>query len=123
MNNYKMRKFIKFLGFVVIMAIIAGGVVTLLWNALLPGILGVGKITILQGFGLLVLSRILFGGFPRKRWDGGHGRHRQWRSKMREKWENMSPEEREKFKERFPWKHRNAWKEENKPVQESDPES
>ena len=48
-----------------------GSVVMLLWNSLLPAILGVSTITFWQAIGLLILSKILFGGFS-----GGHGHHR-----------------------------------------------
>lgn len=47
---------------------VAGGMVMLLWNWLLPPLFGVRSITLLQGFGLLVLCRVLFGG-----WSGGGG--------------------------------------------------
>ncbi|HYF32030.1 MAG TPA: hypothetical protein VD993_12995 [Chitinophagaceae bacterium] len=67
-------------------------VVMWLWNAILPGLLNVGTLTIWQAMGLLVLSKILFSGF------GGGGKKR-WRDNMpREHWANMSAEEREKFK-------------------------
>ncbi len=79
-------------------AIIAVGVVSFLvmslWNALLPGIFMVKTITFWQALGLLVLSKLLFGGF---RPPGGGGRH--WRRRMAERWEQMTPEEREKFKQ------------------------
>lgn len=68
-------------------------VVMSLWNALLPGIFSVRAISIWQALGLLVLSKILFGGF---RPYGGGGRH--WRKRMMERWEQMTPEERDKFK-------------------------
>jgi hypothetical protein len=41
-------------------ALLAGGVVTYLWNAILPEALGVRPLTFLQGVGLLILSRLLF---------------------------------------------------------------
>ena len=78
-----------------------GAVVMGLWNAILPAVLGVKAITFLQALGILLLSKILFGGFGGKRW-GGHGQ--EWRQKMKEKWTNMTPEEREKFKAE--WKNR-----------------
>jgi hypothetical protein len=49
---------------------IGGEVVMRLWNWLLPPIFGVRQITVWQGVGMLVLCRILFGGF------GYHGRSR-----------------------------------------------
>src|SRR5947207_8922311 len=70
-----------------------GGVVMLLWNAVLPPATGWHTITYGQALGLLVLCKILFGGFrgPAGRW---HSRRR-----MFERWEQMTPEEREKFRE------------------------
>ena len=71
-----------------------GFVVKGLWNALVPSIFGWHTITFWQGVGLLVLSKILFGGGFRGRGGmGGMG----WRRRMGERWEKMSPEEREQF--------------------------
>jgi Ca2+/H+ antiporter, TMEM165/GDT1 family len=69
-------------------------VVMLLWNWLVPQIFGWRHITYWQALGLLVLSKILFGGFRGGR--QGHGG--KWPRKMRERWEQMTPEEREKFR-------------------------
>ena len=65
---------------------VTGGIVMLLWNWLLPALFGLPQLTLLQGFGLLVLCRILFGGF------GGGGGHRS---------KDMSPEDRERFRQRM----------------------
>lgn len=65
--------------------------VMLLWNALLPDIFGVKSIGFLQALGLLILSKILFGGFGGRGMFGRHGRA------LRERWMMMSPEEREAF--------------------------
>ncbi len=52
----------------------------LLWNALIPGIFGLKLIGYWQALGLLVLARILFGGFKRPRPFYGWPRHpRDWR--------------------------------------------
>jgi hypothetical protein len=40
-----------------------GQIVMLLWNWLLPPLFGFPQVTVWQGLGLLVLSRLLFGGF------------------------------------------------------------
>jgi hypothetical protein len=79
-----------------------GLLVMSLWNALLPEILGVKAITFIQALGILLLSKILFGGFGGKGYRGGRGY--EWRKKMKEKWNTMTPEEREQFKSE--WKHR-----------------
>jgi len=73
---------------------LGGEVVKLLWNWLLPGIFGWHEISFWQALGLLALCRILFGGFG-----GGHGSRSGMRRRMRDRWENMSPEEREKFRQ------------------------
>lgn len=78
-------------------------IVMLLWNAILPEVLGVKIITFWQALGILALSKILFSGFGGWHHKREHFKHR-WRERMREKWENMSPEERQKFKAE--WKNR-----------------
>lgn len=69
---------------------VLGWVVMMLWNWVIPAIfVGARSINFAHALGLLVLSRILIGGFR------GHGRRcgsRHWR-----KWEAMTPEERERF--------------------------
>ena len=81
---------------VVIMAIVAvavfGFLVMSLWNWLAPDVLGARTITFWQALGLLVLSKILFGGFR-----GGPGYGGHWKGRMRDRWEQMTPEEREKI--------------------------
>lgn len=72
-----------------------------LWNAILPAVLGVRTITFIQALGILVLSKILFGGF-RGGWRGGPSYG--WRQKMKDKWEAMTPEQRDQFKAE--WKNR-----------------
>lgn len=84
------RKF-KILAMVVVAIIVFTTLVMLLWNALLPDILGVKSISFFQALGILILSKILFGGF------GGHGLFGRHRREMRERWMSMSPEEREAF--------------------------
>lgn len=71
-----------------------GLVVMTLWNGLLPPLFGFKTIHFWQALGLLVLSRILVGGFPR-----GHGHGFRHRQRMIQRWESMTPEEREKFKQ------------------------
>lgn len=95
------------LGLVAIAAL--GGVVMALWNAVIPGLLtGAQPIDYLHALGLLLLCRILFGGFRgyggwRGGWHGhrfGHrfdhrfGRH----GRCGPDWHAMTPEEREQFR-------------------------
>ena len=74
---------------------IGGLVVRELWNWLLPTLFGWPRVTFWQALGLLALCRILFGGLGRH---GGGGRSR-WRRRMAERWEKMTPEERERFRQ------------------------
>ena len=69
-------------------------VVMELWNALLPGLFGWQPISYVQAMGILVLSRILFGGFR-----GGGGPAWRWRRRMLERWHRMTPEERQTFRQ------------------------
>ena len=73
---------------------IGGEVVKQLWNWLLPPLFGWRQVTFWQALGILALCRILFGGF-------GHGRsyRSNIRRRMSERWENMSPEERERLRQ------------------------
>jgi hypothetical protein len=70
-----------------------GSAVWQLWNWLMPAIFGLGVITFGQAVGLLALAWLLFGS-----WRGfaGHGGH--WKHRMRERWERMTPEQREQFR-------------------------
>ncbi len=78
-------------------------IVMRLWNGILPDVLGVKIISFWQAMGILVLSKILFSGFG-----GFHHKKEQFknrfRQKMLDKWEHMTPEEKQKFKDE--WKNR-----------------
>ncbi len=78
----------------VIAVVVFGVVVMALWNWLMPALFGWRLITFWQALGLVVLSKILFGGFHAH---GGGRTH--WRRRMRERWEQMTPEEQEKFRQ------------------------
>lgn len=73
---------------------VAGGIVMQLWNWLLPPLFGWPPISLLQGFGLLALCRILFGGF------GGGGGHNQSKTITRADRERFRQRMRERFCER-----------------------
>ena len=83
----------------VLFIVLGGEIVMRLWNWLLPPLFGWKLIGFWQGLGLLALCRILFGG-----WGG----HRSGRSRMRDKmgnfkerYGNMTPEERERLRQRM----------------------
>jgi hypothetical protein len=79
----------------VVLIVVAGfgEAVLQLWNWLMPGIFGLPVLTFWQAVGLLALSWILFGG-----WRGFPGRGAHWRHRMRERWQHMTPEQREEFR-------------------------
>jgi hypothetical protein len=72
---------------------IGGQAVRLLWNWLMPALFGWPEVTFWQALGLLALCRILFGGLGR----GGTPRSR-FRRRMAERWDYMTPAERERFR-------------------------
>src|SRR5213080_1249374 len=90
----RIKRFLKFALIGVVAIAGFGFVVMSLWNAVLPPATGWHTITFWQAVGLLILSKILFGGFRGGRGWGGH-----WRHRMQQRWEQMTPEEREKFRE------------------------
>ena len=92
MKKYRIFKVIKILLTIVVAVIVFGFVTMHLWNWLLPAIFGLRQITFAEALGLLVLSKILFGGFHRHT-----GGRRGWRRHMEARWESMTPEERERF--------------------------
>jgi hypothetical protein len=80
--------------FVVLAVLALSFVVMSLWNWLMPTLFRLPAVSFWQSMGLLVLSKILLGGF---RGRPGGGMH--WRRRMMERWEQMTPEEREKFRQ------------------------
>jgi Ca2+/H+ antiporter, TMEM165/GDT1 family len=94
MKRHWVARGLKFVLFAVLFVTVSGFVVMSLWNWLTPALFGWHAINFWQSVGILVLSKILFGGFH-----GRPGRHRYWRHRMMERWEQMTPEEREKFRQ------------------------
>ncbi|MGH7997524.1 MAG: hypothetical protein ACREFX_14350 [Opitutaceae bacterium] len=96
MKDHPRRKF-RLLIPVIILAVLA--VLSLavmgLWNGVAVPVLGMKSVTYWQALGLLVLSRILFGGLPGRR--GGFGP--PWRRRFMERWQSLPPEDREKWRE------------------------
>jgi Ca2+/H+ antiporter, TMEM165/GDT1 family len=94
MKRYRFVRGLKFVLFAALFVTVLGFVVMSLWNWLMPALFGWHLINFWQAVGVLVLSKILFGGFR-----GHPGRHLYWRRRMMERWEQMTPEEREKFRQ------------------------
>jgi len=87
-----------------VFASIGGELVLHLWNWLLPPLFGFRQITFWQALGILLLCRILIGGF------GLHGSGRsnvrgrvadRLADRMGDRWDAMTPEERERFRQRI----------------------
>jgi hypothetical protein len=94
MRRFWIFRGLRLMAFGALALALLGYVVMTLWNAVLPAVTGLHAITFVQGLGLLVLSRILFGGLRGWGRRGGH-----WRARMHARWQQMSPEERERFRD------------------------
>lgn len=92
MRRNRPFKVLKIILMVLAASAVFGFVIQHLWNWLVPAIMGFHSITFWQAIGLFVLSKILFGGFHR------HGPRGRWGRQMNERWAQMSPEDREKFR-------------------------
>jgi len=104
MNRQRFPRFLFFLLFIFAFLVPLGFIVMALWNNILTAVVHVPLIDFWQALGLFALSRILFGGFPGKPGWAGHGRRRKEMEDMRNKWFNLSPEEKAKFRQN--WKGR-----------------
>jgi len=95
----RVAKVAKIVAMVIVFCVVAGFVVMELWNWLMPALFGLKAVTFLQAIGLVVLSKILMGGFHRHGHGGGRcGGRGGWKQHMEERWGQMSPEEREKLR-------------------------
>jgi hypothetical protein len=99
------RKFLLLRGlkFIVFASLFVTAVLFLtqyLWNWLVPALFHGPLISLGQTFGLLLLSRLLFGN-----WGGRRGswaqKRRAWQQRMAGRMENLSPEAREKFRQQM----------------------
>jgi len=101
MRDHRFPRVVKVMMIAILCAAVLFGLgfaVQALWNWLVPMIFGLRTLTYWQAVGVIVLSKLLFGGFGASRGAGGRMRQR-----MRDRWESMTPEQRETF--------RQAWRE------------
>jgi ABC-type multidrug transport system fused ATPase/permease subunit len=103
-----MKKYIvwKILGGIVLGAVFitAFGFATMyLWNWLVPALFSGPVLTFWQALGLLLLCKLLFGGFSKGHHEKKHWRwnKERWREHVKNKMEHLSPEEKEKVKNHF----------------------
>ena len=91
--------FIKMALFVAAASIVMAFVVMALWNWLIPALFAGPLISFWQAAGLMLLARILFRGFS-----GMHGGKYRRCGDWKEKFEKMTPEQKEKMRDL--WKKR-----------------
>lgn len=95
--RHGIAKFIFFSAMAIVFVFAVGNIVMYLWNWILPDAIGAKEITFWKAIGLFVLTRILFGGFKSKGSERGRRKRRAWK----EKWKNMTDEERTEFKQNW----------------------
>jgi hypothetical protein len=103
MEGMKAKWVIKIiLGSILFFTLVGFGVMYL-WNFVMPYLFGLPLIDFWKAIALFILSKILF------RSHGGWVGKGLWNMKMKEKWNQMSPEEKDRFRES--WKMRcEKWK-------------
>jgi hypothetical protein len=74
-----------------------GSIVMFLWNNALVPVIHVSEVSFWQALGILVLSKILFSSFS----GGRSRRYPTWKERISRKWNNMTPDEKEKFKQKW----------------------
>ncbi|WP_375417970.1 hypothetical protein [uncultured Hymenobacter sp.] len=82
-----------------------------LWNWLVPALFHGPLISLPQTFGLLVLSRILFGGFGGGSRAGAWARQRRaWQQRLAGRLDSLSPEQQEQFRQQMHSRCSMGWK-------------
>ena len=105
MRNFRQNRGVFSLFMLIGLAVIVAAIM-LLWNYLIPSIIGWSAINYWQALGLFILGRLFFGGFGHRGFGHHgfgfpHGGH-EHPHLFREKFKNMSPEERKDFiRQRF----------------------
>ncbi|MCZ6520931.1 MAG: hypothetical protein O6848_05500 [Bacteroidetes bacterium] len=101
MRSFAFYRITKFVLMVIAGTLIFSAIIMYLWNWLIPELFTGPTITMIQAIGLLILAKILFGGWGRGRGPLSYSNHHRWRKRFEEKWDNMAPQEREKFRHSF----------------------
>ncbi|WP_139924591.1 hypothetical protein [Hymenobacter sp. DG01] len=101
-RSFWLLRGLKFIVFAALFIAAAGYLTMSLWNWLVPTLFQGPFISFWQTLGLLLLTRILFGGWGR----GGRGaawtrRRKLWKQKMESRMAGLTPEEQEKFRQKM----------------------
>ncbi len=97
MRDRWVKRGVKIAMFVPVVIVVVGFIFMTLWNSIVPPVFGGHTIGFWQAWGIIILSKILFGGFRGRPGYGG-----SWKRRMRDRWEQMTPEEREKIQQGMP---------------------
>ena len=92
-HGYRRRGPGSIIGFIV-----RAFILKFLWNMLIPSLFGGPFIGFFHAAGLLLIGKVISGG---NGYRGSRSKNREWKRKMKEKMEKMSPEERREFKEKM----------------------
>ena len=98
-DKFRQLKPLKILFFVAVFFTVVTAViwvVMFLWNTILTEVTSVKPLNFWQAGGLLLLAKILFGGFGGRK-GGKHRKGKEWKNK----WMNMNDEERQEMKARW----------------------
>jgi hypothetical protein len=98
----------------VVFALVFGLAVKWLWNWLMPALFGLGAITYWQAFGIVILTKLLFGSFGHH-----HDKPDSFKSKFHEKWHRSFGEEDKEsmsheYMQDYHKYYRTYWREEGK---------
>ena len=107
-RSFWLQKAAKFIFFAALFVVAAGFATMSLWNWLMPIIFHLPALTFWQTLGLILLSRILTGGFGRGG-RSGWARGRAWKRQMQQRMEAFSPAEREKFRQQMRSRCAGSW--------------
>lgn len=118
-RNFWLLRGLRFFLFGALFLAVVGYGTQALWNWLMPALFRLPPIGLAQTFGLLLLSRILFGGFRGGRPGTWAKRRKIWQQRMAGRMEHLSPAEREKFRQQMQQRCSMGWARRSEPVPES----
>lgn len=96
MKRRNFRHILRGVTVIVVFTAVATAIVMLLWNALIPSIIGWSSINFWQAAGLLILCRILFKGFGHHH-PLGNFLHNKEHMEMHEKMQHMTRDEKRAY--------------------------